>query len=358
MNIRKIYMATLGLLLMALNVCAQQDTVMYYLNNSGEVKTIPMSSVERVSFHCDDNLFAFTLKTTGITDNSATGYFTVALSAETDVKSLSASPEIGICYSEYNTVPTVNDACQKLRDGLGTQDFTVSGLDAGTKIYYRLYAKFGNQVFYSPVGDWTTTGVKIYDKVINGHQFRDLGLPSGLLWAETNIGAEKAEDYGGYYAWGEKETRSRYDWSTYTYTGISKYNDSDSLFVLKDEDDVAFVNWGDSCHIPTVADIIELSEYTERTWEERTNSSGETIKGYKVVSKVNGNSIFMPASGMYYTTFKLMCGDECLICPNSRYATDCKYIQCYNLKSGTGNNYSISQHERCYGFTIRAVAHP
>lgn len=34
--------------------------------------------------------------------------------------------------------------------------------------------------------------------VINGHKFIDLGLPSGLLWADCNVGAASPED-SGYY---------------------------------------------------------------------------------------------------------------------------------------------------------------
>lgn len=51
----------------------------------------------------------------------------------------------------------------------------------------------------------------------NGHEYVDLGLPSGTLWAICNVGASKPEDYGNYYAWGETSTKSTYDWSTYKY---------------------------------------------------------------------------------------------------------------------------------------------
>ena len=44
----------------------------------------------------------------------------------------------------------------------------------------------------------------------------DLGLPSGLLWAECNLGAAKPEEYGDYYAWGETATKN-----TWTSTWIS-----------------------------------------------------------------------------------------------------------------------------------------
>ena len=51
----------------------------------------------------------------------------------------------------------------------------------------------------------------------NGHEYVDLGLPSGTKWATCNVGATKPEEYGNYYAWGETEPKDYYDWSTYKY---------------------------------------------------------------------------------------------------------------------------------------------
>ena len=56
-------------------------------------------------------------------------------------------------------------------------------------------------------------GGGIYD--FNGHTFVDLGLPSGLLWADRNVGASQPAAYGDYFAWGE--TKPKTDYSEYTY---------------------------------------------------------------------------------------------------------------------------------------------
>ena len=53
----------------------------------------------------------------------------------------------------------------------------------------------------------------------------DLGLPSGTKWACCNIGAEKPEGYGGYYAWGETQTKSTYNDDTYLYYKNKEYDD-------------------------------------------------------------------------------------------------------------------------------------
>ena len=70
-------------------------------------------------------------------------------------------------------------------------------------------------------------------ETINNHEYVDLGLPSGLRWATTNVGATNPEDYGGYYAWGEIAKKDSYTWKNYTLangssTTLTKYNNSSS----------------------------------------------------------------------------------------------------------------------------------
>ena len=133
----------------------------------------------------------------------------------------------------------------------------------------------------------------------------DLGLPSGLKWANYNVGSICPEDYGGYYAWGETEEKSNYDWSTYKWCNgsrntMTKYctNSSngtvDNKTTLDPEDDVAHVKWGGDWRMPTSAEKDELRNECTWTW---TTQNGVT--GYKVTGP-NGNSIFLPAAGCRY----------------------------------------------------------
>lgn len=134
----------------------------------------------------------------------------------------------------------------------------------------------------------------------NGHDWVDLGLPSGLKWATCNVGATKPENYGDYYAWGETETKETFSWSTYKYgsdyDAITKYcTDSyrgtvDNKTTLEAADDAATQNWGSNWRMPTEDEWEELSDYCTWTW---------TIRGYEVKSS-NGNSIFLPAAGRRY----------------------------------------------------------
>ena len=126
----------------------------------------------------------------------------------------------------------------------------------------------------------------------NNHGYVDLGLPSGLLWATCNVGASKPEEYGDYYAWGEVNTKSGY------ITGNCK-TEGKSLSDISGNPayDVARAKWGGKWRMPTDDEFKELIDNCK--WE-RTTINGKN--GYKVTSKKNGNTIFLPAAGYRYGT--------------------------------------------------------
>lgn len=135
----------------------------------------------------------------------------------------------------------------------------------------------------------------------NGHEYVDLGL--SVKWATCNVGASQPEEYGDYFAWGETTPKSTYDSSTYKwcrgsiitltkYNTESSYGTVDNKTTLELSDDAARANWGGSWRMPTKAEQDELREKCTWTW---TTQNG--VSGYKVTSKINGKSIFLPASG-------------------------------------------------------------
>ena len=137
-------------------------------------------------------------------------------------------------------------------------------------------------------------------------EYVDLGLPSGVKWATFNVGATQPEEYGDYFAWGETEPKELYDWSTYkwcdgSYNTLTKYNtDSeygvvDNKKILKSSDDAAYVNWGGNWRMPSVDEWNELLSHCSLKWEERNGVSGVAL-----VSVQNGNSLFLPAAGVYH----------------------------------------------------------
>lgn len=138
----------------------------------------------------------------------------------------------------------------------------------------------------------------------NGHEYVDLGLPSGLKWATCNVGATTPEEYGDYFAWGEVKPKTTYNWSTYKYgtnydqltrycskSNFGKDGFTDTKTVLDPEDDAAHVNWGGAWRMPTYDEFSELKKNC--TWDWTTQNG---VNCYKVTGP-NGNSIFLPAAG-------------------------------------------------------------
>ena len=135
------------------------------------------------------------------------------------------------------------------------------------------------------------------------HEYVDLGL--SVKWATCNVGATKPEEYGDYFAWGETQPKDYNDWSTYkwcigSYNTLTKYNTSssygtvDNKTVLAKTDDAATVNWGGSWRMPTDTEWTELRENCTWTWTTQNSEYGYGVHGYRVTSKKNGNSIFLP----------------------------------------------------------------
>ena len=138
------------------------------------------------------------------------------------------------------------------------------------------------------------------------HEYVDLGL--SIKWATCNVGADKPEENGILYAWGETEPKNILDprnWMTGKWGnvmfGFTKYNTNseygtvDNKTTLDPEDDVAHVIWGGKWRMPTKQEMVELLDNC--TWEWTTLNG---VNGYRVTSKKQGytnRSIFLPASG-------------------------------------------------------------
>ncbi len=140
--------------------------------------------------------------------------------------------------------------------------------------------------------------------VSGGHEYVNLGLPSGTRWATCNLGANRPEEYGHYYAWGEVNLSSSYDWSTYkycqgSYATLLKYctmpsfGSVDNKKQLEFSDDAARYSWGGNWRIPTKQEQDELREKCKWEW---TNMNG--VNGYRVTGP-SGKFIFLPAAGLY-----------------------------------------------------------
>jgi hypothetical protein len=191
------------------------------------------------------------------------------------------------------------------------------------------------------------------------YEWIDLGLPSGIKWSSTNVGATNPEDYGLYFAWGEIEgytgvtDTKGFSWNDYTLCNssnvITKYSyDVDNLTILEESDDAAYQTQND-CRMPTKEDFEELLNNTTSKWEALNG-----VNGIRLTSKANGNSIFIPAAGCCNYGSIINCGSGGYLwsnCLNQYYSGDSCILNFFT------ESLFMGYYNRCNGLSIRPV-HP
>ena len=203
-----------------------------------------------------------------------------------------------------------------------------------------------NKIYYKHVSDmeyYPLVWEDYEENLINGHEYVDLGLPSGLLLATCNVGANSPEAYGDYFAWGETETKSEYtEENSVTYGRQMNDISGNAQF------DAATANWGDGWRMPTKAEMQELLEKCTFEWTTENGVYGQNVTG------PNGNSIFLPASGECLGESFSNCGYSTYSwistpCDGNSNASE-KLICHYNV------HYAIGLSMRYDGITIRPVS--
>ncbi|MBR4840104.1 MAG: hypothetical protein IK005_06470 [Paludibacteraceae bacterium] len=187
----------------------------------------------------------------------------------------------------------------------------------------------------------------------------DLGL--NVLWATYNVGAENDTQIGCYFAWGETEPKNYFVALNYKYCirsmqQLTKYNNNpkmgktDGLYVLKTADDAAATNWGDGWHMPSVTDYNEL--YQNCDFVEVKNYKNSGLDGKLGTSKINGNTIFFPYTGILSFGNSMQSRRSCNYWTNTVCrGTSQSMAQIWNgIKIG-----ALSNEYRNYGCCIRAV---
>ena len=289
-----------------LTLTSLQENTTYYIR-AYATNDVGTAYGEEVSFTTNKTVVLPLVTTSTVTQITQT---TAVAGGNVTADGNASVTERGVCISTVSNPTTSNT---KVTAGSGTGAFTcnLTGLQANTTYYVRAYATnskgtaYGEQVSFTTKEQSSTPN----NGTENGYAYVDLGL--SVKWATMNVGASKAEDYGNYFAWGETQPKSTYDWSTYKYcngssTTLTKYCNmssygnngfTDNKTQLELSDDAARVNWGGGWRMPTDAEWTELREQCTWTW---TTQNGKN--GYKVTSKSNGNSIFLPAAGCRYDT--------------------------------------------------------
>ena len=294
-------------------------------------------------------------------DQRLTGDFTVADLSASDAKIATedASTENSVTFNYSNAtegavgvfyLPVPTGSYTNLKVNMAPDDATATSM---TATYGSLNVERAD-IIAIPVYAGTDLSFSC-DYVVNGHKFVDLCLPSGTLWAETNVGAETAADYGDFYAWGEIETQTDYSWNTYKYNtssgSMTKYNSTDGKTILDNEDDAAYMNWGSFCRMPIPAEFTELLNYCSWEWTTMSNSANIYVNGCKVTSNKNGNSIFLPASGCHLNGSLDNQGSDGYYWSSSLY-----YSSANDLGFGSSGYHKICDNGRCNGFSVRPVA--
>ena len=260
----------------------------------------------------------------------------------------------GVCWDTEPT-PTVDNSHTVEESGIGQFTSILNNLIPNTTYYLRAYLVSDNGLVYGDELNFNTL-----DGGCNNHDYVDLGLPSGTLWATCNVGASSPEEYGDYFAWGETLPKDGYYWSNYlycngSYSTLTKYcNDAvygyngfaDNLTTLLSEDDAATANWGEGWRMPTHEEFEELYNNTTCTFATQNGVFGSLF------TASNGNSIFLPAAGSDSYQYEIICWyrSSSLNTINANKAW--LFVANFN---GSEWIYGTNAQERSIGFPVRAV---
>ena len=316
-----------------------------YFSNNTEIVTLVLDN----PIVPEETITVTTGEPTNITAESATIGGEVTLLTDSHVFMR------GVCWGT-TSAPDIDDSY--FLDGAGEGSFTVTldELIPNTTYYVRTYAVSDHGLAYGNTLSFTTeSGGSGGD-----HAYVDLGLPSGLLWATCNVGADNPEDYGDYFAWGETQPKDTYSWSNYQYcmgssTTLTKYcNNSsygyngftDNLTTLLPEDDAATANWGNDWRMPTKEEFQELYNNTTVTWTTQNGVNG------RLFTASNGNSLFLPAAGYRGSSSLDYAGSYGYYWSSSLYTGSPLNAWALDFSSDDCNMYYGS---RDYGHSVRPV---
>ncbi len=253
----------------------------------------------------------------------------------------SAITQAGFCYST-SPMPTVEDDKVVHTATNGAFRSYLNDLTDGKTYYVRAFATNAKGTSYGRELCFTTEKHTYH----MGHEYIDLGLPSGVKWATANLGDSLHAKYGDYYAWGETKTKTDYSWSTYQYgssSSLTKYNDVDKKTQLELSDDAANAVWGGDWRMPTSAELAEL--YNNCDWTKEGY-------GYRGTSRINGKSIFLAMGGCMTDTSIFKPGEQAYYW-TSTLSDDPSMVHVLYLNDQGEYKYDTSP--RYYGCFIRPV---
>ena len=313
---------------------------MYYSSRTEAVNVVLFAPTSQVS--------VATATPTGITAESAIVSGTVTVPEGTHVFLR------GVCWGTMPN-PDIDGDHTTEETGIGSFSSTLEGLNPNTTYYVRAYVVSDHGLAYGSEQSFTT---EAGGSGGGNHAYVDLGLPSGLLWATCNVGANAPEEYGDYFAWGETLSKDVYDESSYQYNmdnALTKYCNNvdfgyngftDNLTTLLPEDDAATVNWGVNWRMPTKAEWQELYNNTTCEWTIQNNVYG------LLFTASNGASLFLPAAGSRWNSGLTDAGYNGVYWSSSLFMDDPNYAWDFYFFS---DDYDMDYGSRNFGFSVRPV---
>lgn len=196
------------------------------------------------------------------------------------------------------------------------------------------------------------------DNLHEGYEYVDLGLPSGALWATSDVEVNGSP----FFSWGETQPKSTYSSATYKYAAgadstLTKYSTAalcgdggfiDGVFKLQPEDDAAHANWGGDWCTPTWSEWQEL--YDNCTWETTEAEDGTFV--FVGTSKLNGAQISFPAVGAMQGTNLLYAGKGAYYWASTLCGNSCTYADGLSFSPSATN---WKEGKRAMGHCVRAV---
>lgn len=284
------------------------------------------------------------------------GYSTATGSIKNQPVTFKISPADAVLTIDQNEYPTQNGSAQiMLSPGEHTYAVFAPGYNVqGSK--FMVYENNTNKIIIelepksqsasslqdSSSNISSSVSFNASSNMINGHEYVDLGLPSGVKWATCNVEASSPSGYGDYFAWGEITTKAKYtEKNSKTWKNELGDISGNPLY------DAARAKWGGSWRLPSKTECEELKEKCKWTW---TSQGGH--KGYKVTGP-NGNSIFLPAAGWRDGSSLYDAGDDgdyWSSTPNESNAQST-----YSLGFFSGSQH-VDWYYRSYGFSVRPVS--
>ena len=284
--------------------------------------------------------------------------------------------EVGIMYDKSQSFDNANSIVATGLDGNNKFTVTAKGLIPSTKYFFKSYVKNGMSIKYGTVKSFITKESKCPVGAVDMGMVitREDGSTYSLYWAKSNLSESglcaKPEDFGDYYAWGETAPYYRslnpliwkdgatagYDWASYKwwtgvyYGEVTRYGPSDNKTEFKDYDyvdDAARKKLGGNWRTPTDAEWTELKNNCTWTWTDNYNGTG--VKG-RIVTANNGNSIFLPATGLWEGTTRKYVGSNGFYWSSSASGSRAWHR---DFHSSDVSRYGVG---RVYGESVRPVS--